>query len=86
MNRAGIDSSRSVKPSARLLLRFAWAFSLVLLAPGLAAATDKCGAVCDETWTFADSPYVVTGSEFSYAPAVTISNSSIHSNLGSHDL
>ena len=60
MNRAGRYSSRSVKSSARLLLRFAWAFSLVLLAPGLAAATEKCGAVCDETWTFADSPYVVT--------------------------
>jgi len=23
-------------------------------------ATDKCGAVCDETWTSANSPYVVT--------------------------
>ena len=32
---------------------------LVLVAAP-AGATDKCGAVCNETWTLAGSPYVVT--------------------------
>ena len=34
--------------------------AIASLAGPPAAATDKCGAVCDETWTATDSPFVLT--------------------------
>lgn len=45
--------------------RCCWGLAaLALLVPFMAVspaqATDKCGAVCDETWNAAGSPYVVT--------------------------
>ena len=42
------------------LLPFALALLVCWIGSQSVWATDKCGAVCDETWNLAGSPYVVT--------------------------